>query len=241
MPSQAEAWSSPSSSMSSSSGSRITRRRGGCLVPNPAAKAIVTTVARPNTSAATNSAMPESGAPKIIAGARSSASPNTPPNPVGSGQEPMRGSVETKAAARNVARIHSRPRHLSPTGRCDSSRQPSSISGSSSMMAARPSNCIAKSEKIAPGKPSRLCAGLCVAWLSEGSCTDQVASAMAPSSASVISARPASSLRRRRRMSRKCSETKARTSRLRSIAGIGFPYPSTATRRWSASAVVVLS
>ncbi len=34
-----------------------------------------------------------------------------------------------------------------------------------------------------------------MAWLSEGSCTDQVASAIAPSSASVISARPASSLK----------------------------------------------
>ena len=57
-----------------------------------------------------------------------------------------------------------------------------------------------------------------VAWLSEGSCTDQVASAMAASSASVISAMPPISLRRRRRMSRKCSETKATASRLRSIA-----------------------
>src|ERR1700675_1235377 len=43
---------------------------------------------------------------------------------------------------------------------------------------------------------------------------------MAPRSASVISARPAISLRRRRRMSRKCSETKATASRLRSIAGM---------------------
>ena len=181
---------------------------------------MVTAAAMPNSTAETNSAMPESGVPKTSAGARSMASPNTPPSPVGSGQEPMRGKVETKAAARNAASIHKRPRHLSPTGLCDSNRQPSNISGNSSMMAARPSNCIAKSEKIAPGKPSRLCTGLCVAWLSEGSCTDQVASAIAPSSARVISARPASSLSRRRKMSRKCSETKAMASRLRSIAGM---------------------
>ena len=63
----------------------------------------------------------------------------------------MRGSVETKAAAKKVARIHNRPRHFSPTGLCDNNRQPSSISGSSSMMLAKPSNCIARSEKIAPG------------------------------------------------------------------------------------------
>lgn len=36
---------------------------------------------------------------------------------------------------------------------------------------------------MAPGRPSRLLIGFCVAWLSEGSCTDQVASAMAPNSA----------------------------------------------------------
>ena len=90
------------------------------------------------------------------------------------------------------------------------------------LMLAKPSNCIARSEKMAPGKPSRLWIGFCVAWLSEGSCTDQVASAMAPSSPSVSSASPASSLRRRRTMSRKCSETKATMSRLRSAAGMSY-------------------
>ena len=70
-------------------------------------------------------------------------------------------------------------------------------------MLASPSNCIARSEKIAPGSPSRLWIGFCVAWLSEGSCTDQVASAIAASTASVSSASPASSLTRRRTMSRK--------------------------------------
>src|SRR5882762_9466078 len=46
---------------------------------------------------------------------------------------------------------------------------------------------------------------------------------MAPSNASVISANPAISLKRLRMMSRKCSETKATTSRLRSEAGIIAP------------------
>ncbi len=42
------------------------------------------------------------------------------------GQEPMRGKVEAKAAARKVAAIQTRLRHFSPSGRCDNSRQPSS-------------------------------------------------------------------------------------------------------------------
>ncbi len=96
-------------------------------------------------------ARPPSGDPKTIAGTRNIASPVTPPRPVGSGQDPMCGSVEAKAAPRKVARIQSRLRHFSPTVLCDSSRQPNSASGNSSKIAARPSNCIARSENIAPG------------------------------------------------------------------------------------------
>ena len=62
---------------------------------------------------------------------------------------------------------------------------------------------------------------------------------MAPSSASVRKATPASSRTRRRTMSRKWSETKATTSRLRSIAGM-YSHRNTATRRCSASAVACL-
>ena len=142
-------------------------------------------------------------APNAVAGKRSNASPATPPRPVGSGHLAVSGMVEAKAAAHSVTAIHIRPRQRSPSGLCANSRQPSSASGASSSTAASPSNCIARSAKIAPGKPSRFSIGFCVAWLSEGSCTDQVASAMAPSSASVISESPASSRRRRRTMSRK--------------------------------------
>ena len=143
----------------------------------------------------------------------------------------MRGSVEAKAAASSVAAIHTRLRHFSTSGLCASSHQPSSVSGSSSTMLAKPSNCMARSEKMAPGKPSRLWIGFCVAWLSEGSCTDQVASAMAPSSPSVSRARPAASLKRRRTMSRKCSVRKATTSRL---AGCSH-FPIRARRRGDAA------
>ena len=185
---------------------------------------------------------PPSGEPKIHAGARKTASPATPPSPVGSGHDPICGNVEANAAARNVATIHSRPRHFSPTGLCEISRQPSSSSGTRSRIEARPSSCIARSAKIAPGKPRRLWMGFCVAWLRDGSWMDQVASAMAPRTDSEISARPASSLSRRRMTSRKCSETKVMMSRLRSAARMRLhPYPRTATRRCSASAVAALS
>jgi hypothetical protein len=42
-----------------------------------------------------------------------------------------------------------------------------------------PSSCISRSAPMAPGSPSMLRTGALVAWLSEGSCTDQVASATA--------------------------------------------------------------
>ncbi len=224
MPSQAEARSSsPSSSAASSStcvAVVLASERGQ---RRPIATASADSVAMPSTIETAASSKPDSGAPRTSAGACSSASPNTPPSPVGSGQEPMRGNVETKAAASKVASTHTRPRHFSPIGLCAKSRQPNSASGASSRMAASPKSCMARSEKMAPGKPSRLWIGFCVAWLSEGSCTDQVASAMAPSSASVSSARPANSRTRRRTMSRKCSETKATMSRLRSAAGMVLP------------------
>ena len=50
----------------------------------------------------------------------------------------MCGNVEAKAAARNVATIHSRLRHFSPTGLCESSRQPSSASGTRSRDGGQP-------------------------------------------------------------------------------------------------------
>ena len=69
---------------------------------------------RPRARASTNAAMPitiamvkrgapESGAPNTQAGARSSASPITPPSPVGSGQALLGGRHEAKPAAANGA------------------------------------------------------------------------------------------------------------------------------------------
>ena len=206
MPSQGEPRSaSVSSSMSSltSCGAGAAGLSSWLGQRKPDAMARVTMVASPKPIDIAISVMPASGAPNSRVGSIKMPSPQAPPSPVGKGQDPLRGSVEAKAAARKVAAIQTSPRHFSPSGRCARSRQPSSASGNSSSTEARPSNCIARSEKMAPGKPSRFLIGVCVAWLSEGSCTDQVASAITPSSAQVISASPASSLKRRRTMSRK--------------------------------------
>ena len=51
---------------------------------------------------------------------------------------------------------------------------------------------------MAPGRPSRLCTGASVAWLSDGSRTDQVASASAAIMAKLIMAIPLTSRSRRR-------------------------------------------
>ena len=204
MPSQGEPRSGSSSSVSSSPmSSRAAGFSARRVRVSPEAMAKVATVATPKISDNMISGSPDRGARNSIDGTIRTASPTAPPRPVGNGQEPVRGSVDEKAAAQKVATTQTRPRHFSPSGRCDNSRQPIKASGSNSKMAARPSSCIARSEKMAPGKPSRFLIGVCVAWLSEGSCTDQVARAMTPSSAQVISASPANSLRRRRTMSRK--------------------------------------
>ena len=225
MPSQAEARSSPASSSSTSSRSATaacSARGYGQRIP--AAMASVTTVARPNRTDSTMSADRDSARAQQqgrhmqqrIAEDAAQAGRQRP----GADARQRRGRRRPPAAWPAIHTL--RLRHFSTSGLCASSHQPSSVSAAAVPMLAKPSNCIARSEKMAPGKPSRLWIGFCVAWLSEGSCTDQVASAMAPSSASVISASPASSLRRRRRMSRKCSETKATTSRLRSAAGMSL-------------------
>ncbi len=150
-------------------------------------------------------------------GTRSRASPVTPPSPVGSGQLPGFGRQPKNAAASGSATNHTSCRSFPPKSRCAKSRQPVSASGISTIAAASPSICIIRSAAMAPGAPSRLCTFALVAWLKEGSCTDQVASAIAVISASVMRPTPASSLRRRRTISRKWSETKAMASRLRSI------------------------
>ena len=146
-------------------------------------------------------------------------SPVTPPSPAGSGQVAVRGRQAAKPAASSIGqrpRTRSRMRSRC-SGRWVASRQPQTATGSTSATAATPNSCISRSATMAPGRPSRLRTGALVAWLSEGSCTDQVASASASSMASAISARPPSSRRRRRSASRSASDRKLKLSRPRSM------------------------
>src|SRR5208282_259911 len=71
-------------------------------------------------------------------------------------------------------------------------------------------------------RPSRLCTDASVAWLSEGSCTDQVASASAAIMARLMRAIPPTSRSRRRRTAPTWPERKAIPSRLLSIIDIAL-------------------
>src|SRR5580693_8727166 len=75
---------------------------------------------------------------------------------------------------------------------------------------------------MAPGWPSRLRTGASVAWLSDGSCTDQVASASVAIMARLSSAMPATSRKRRRSKVPSRPESEAMPSRLRSIIDIAL-------------------
>ncbi len=113
--------------------------------------------------------------------------------------------------------------------------------GSTKAMAASPSNCINRSAAMAPGAPSMLRTAADVAWLKLGSRTDQVASA-------------AAAARRHADQSKAAAFAQAAAKHPAQIFGeIGeaveaaidrghvCSQPSTATRRWSASAAVSLS
>ena len=75
---------------------------------------------------------------------------------------------------------------------------------------------------MAPGWPSRLRTGASVAWLSDGSCTDQVASASAAIMARLSSAMPLTSRKRRRSKAPSWPDREAMPSRLRSIIDIAW-------------------
>src|SRR5580704_14098327 len=92
--------------------------------------------------------------------------------------------------------------------------------GNNSASEPRPSSCINRSAVIAPVWPSRLRTGASVAWLSDGSCTDQVASASAAIMARLSSAMPLTSRRRRFSKPPSWPESEAMPSRLRSIIDI---------------------
>ncbi|MFK4562570.1 hypothetical protein ABIF95_005100 [Bradyrhizobium ottawaense] len=89
--------------------------------------------------------------PKITAGARTSASPTTPPRPVGSGHAPPCGQQLTKPAAITVQRIQEPSRSASRSNaRWVIMRQPQTATVRTSMMAPSPRICIARSAPIAP-------------------------------------------------------------------------------------------
>src|SRR3984957_689337 len=85
-----------------------------------------------------------------------------------------------------------------------------------------PSSCMNRSAVMAPVWPSRLRTGASVAWLSDGSCTDQVASASAAIMARLSSAMPATSRKRRFSKAPSRPEREAMPSRLRSIIDIAL-------------------
>ena len=166
--------------------------------------------------------MPVSVPPASHAGSRSIQSPTTPPSPAGNGQAVLRGNALAHAAASSTPRIQNaklmRSRRI---GRLLASRQPQIAIGSMSASEATPNSCMSRSATIAPYCPNALCTGLLVAWLNEGSCTDQVASAIASRIARPISARPPSSRSRRCSASRTASGRKLRLSRPRSMTDKG--------------------
>ena len=92
------------------------------------------------------------GGPNTTAGARTSASPTTPPSPVGSGQAPLCGQQLAKPAAITVQRIQQPSRSASRSkGRWVSMRQPHTATVRISMIAPSPRICISRSAPIAPG------------------------------------------------------------------------------------------
>ena len=195
--------------------------------PKPAATARQASVAMPVTTATASRSHPDSAPSASSVGSRSIQSPTTPPRPTGSGQLGLRGKAAAQPAASTRATSQNRRRKRSRCkGRWVASRQPQTATGSTSASAATPSSWISRSATMAPDTPSMLRTGALVAWLSEGSCTDQVANAIASSAASTSSARPPSSRRRRRSASRTVSGRKVRLSRPRPITDMRFLTPA---------------
>lgn len=92
------------------------------------------------------------GGPNTTAGARTSASPTTPPSPVGSGHAVLCGQQLANPAAIVVHSTQQPSRSASRSnGRCVSIRQPHTATGSISMIAPSPRICISRSAPIAPG------------------------------------------------------------------------------------------
>ena len=192
---------------------------GGWRKPYPAASVRQASVARPVVSITAARVQPSSVPPASQDGSRIMASPTTPPSPAGNGQPVTRGRHAAQAAASITPRIQSSTRRLSrQSARWVRSRQPQIAIGSTIAIAAMPNSCISRSAPTAPGMPSKLRIGALVAWLSDGSLTDQVVSASPKPSASRISAMPPNSRSRRLSCSRSESDRRPRPSRPRSMA-----------------------
>ena len=141
--------------------------------------------------------------------ARSMASPMTPPRPVGSGQCALVGRQDGKARGRNradAARTTAASiRDRTAGGWRGASPRPRPAAPARS----RRGRTIASAgrRRSRRGVPSRLRTGALVAWLSDGSCTDQVASATAIERATARSAQGRRSRQTRRRIrSRRSSD-----------------------------------
>ncbi len=180
---RASSSSSPSGSATTAAGAGLLAGffgLGGWRKPYPAASVRQASVARPVVSITTARVHPLSTPPASQVGSRIMASPTTPPRPAGNGQPVPRGSAAAQPAASATPTIQNITRRPSRhSARWVISRQPQMAIGRTIAIAAMPNSCISRSATTAPGTPSMLRIGALVAWLSDGSLTDQVASASA--------------------------------------------------------------
>ncbi len=180
-----------------SSKSSATSRWGSSDRPSPQAalrlRMAMTAKTMPRAAPAEPLAMPV-----MARAAARSASPTTPPRPLGRGQRSVAGIALASAVAAPAPMTHRARRNWRrPSSPDFISRQPQTASGSRAAMEPRPRICMARSATMAPGQPRRLRTGESVALLRLGSSTDHVASEAATRPAIASSASPISSCARR--------------------------------------------
>ena len=166
----------------------------GCQ-PKPSVSASASDAPMPAATPTIRRARPSTSLPATHTAKRSSASPMTPPRPAGSGQAGGARQAGRKARGQH-ARRRPRPAAAAARGGAAGGWRAASPRPRSAAPA-RPTRCrtaaSADRRRWRRGRPSRLRTGALVAWLSEGSCTDQVRERDASSIASTISATPDSS------------------------------------------------
>ena len=147
---------------------------------------------------------------KSLRGIVRTASPMTPPSPVGKAQRAVAGRNDASPAASTPPMIHKSSRVLTRSSRrVVISRQPQRPGGTMRPMTPSPSICISRSAATAPREPRRLRTGPEVAWLRLGSSTDQDNRASASAIVPARRQKPASSAPRRAAKARKGSGTRA--------------------------------